>query len=154
MRQQKSASSFSRQTTTAGQRRSSPALSTARYGRERAPSCASMKRSTSMASSRAGACTSASRRHGAGSKRSRRCSSMLEAVRARRNECDAWPALGCPQDPKENSFPPQKSQTLSAESPTGMYVRATYTEKGTHAANLMLASSNRREASSVGGPSD
>ena len=42
-------------------------------------------------------------------------------------------ALGCPQDPKENSFPPQK---------------------GTHAANLMLASSNRREASSVGGPSD
>ena len=43
----------------------------------------------------------------------------------------AW--LGCPQDPKENSFPAQK---------------------GTHAANLMLASSNRREASSVGGPSD
>ena len=27
-------------------------------------------------------------------------------------------------------------------------------QKGTHAANLMLASSNRREASSVGGPSD
>ena len=41
--------------------------------------------------------------------------------------------LGCPQDPKENSFPAQK---------------------GTHAANLMLASSNRSEASSVGGPSD
>ena len=42
------------------------------------------------------------------------------------------PALGCPQDPKENSFPAQK---------------------GTHEANLMLASSNRTEASSVGGPS-
>ena len=41
--------------------------------------------------------------------------------------------LGCPQDPKENSFPAQK---------------------GTHEANLMLASSNRSEASSVGGPSD
>ena len=41
--------------------------------------------------------------------------------------------VGCPQDPKENSFPAQK---------------------GTHEANLMLASSNRREASSVGGPSD
>ena len=40
--------------------------------------------------------------------------------------------VGCPQDPKENSFP---------------------TQKGTHEANLMLASSNRREASSVGGPS-
>ena len=40
--------------------------------------------------------------------------------------------VGCPQDPKENSFPAQK---------------------GTHAANLMLASSNRSEASSVGGPS-
>ena len=42
------------------------------------------------------------------------------------------PVLGCPQDPKENSFPAQK---------------------GSHEANLMLASSNRSEASSVGGPS-
>ena len=40
--------------------------------------------------------------------------------------------LRCPQGPKENSFP---------------------TQKGTHEANLMLASSNRSEASSVGGPS-
>ena len=40
--------------------------------------------------------------------------------------------VGCPQDPKENSFP---------------------TQKGTHEANLMLACSNRSEASSVGGPS-
>ena len=40
--------------------------------------------------------------------------------------------IGCPQDPKENSFP---------------------TQKGTHETNLMLASSNRSEASSVGGPS-
>ena len=43
------------------------------------------------------------------------------------------PSLGCPQDPKENSFPAQK---------------------GTHEANLMLEFSNRSEASSVGGPSD
>ena len=42
------------------------------------------------------------------------------------------PWVGCPQDPKENSFS---------------------TQKGTHEANLMLASSNRSEASSVGGPS-
>ena len=41
--------------------------------------------------------------------------------------------LGCPQDPKENSF---------------------LTQKGTHEANLMLECSNRSEASSVGGPSD
>ena len=41
--------------------------------------------------------------------------------------------LGCPQDPKENSFS---------------------TQKGTHEANLMLECSNRSEASSVGGPSD
>ena len=41
--------------------------------------------------------------------------------------------VGCPQDPKENSFPAQK---------------------GTHEANLMLACSNRSEASSVGGPSE
>ena len=38
--------------------------------------------------------------------------------------------LGCPQDPKENSFS---------------------TQKGTHEANLMLDCSNRSEASSVGG---
>ena len=40
--------------------------------------------------------------------------------------------LGCPQDPKEKSFP---------------------TQKGTHEANLMLSVPNRSEASSVGGPS-
>ena len=41
--------------------------------------------------------------------------------------------LGCPQDPKENSFP---------------------TQKGTHEANLMLSVPNRSEASSVGGPTN
>ena len=41
--------------------------------------------------------------------------------------------IGCPQDPKENSFP---------------------TQKGTHEANLMLECSNRSEASSVGGPTN
>ena len=40
--------------------------------------------------------------------------------------------LGCPQDPKENSFPAQQ---------------------GTHKANLMLECFHRREASSGGGPS-
>ena len=41
--------------------------------------------------------------------------------------------VGCPQDPKENSFP---------------------TQKGTHEANLMLSVPNRSEASSVGGPTN
>ena len=51
----------------------------------------------------------------------------------RRLHKDGQATVGCPQDPKENSFPAQK---------------------GTHEANLMLASSNRSEASSVGGPSE
>ena len=56
-----------------------------------------------------------------------------EAAPAEVTMAEAAPAeIGCPQDPKENSFP---------------------TQKGTHEANLMLASSNRSEASSVGGPS-
>ena len=58
---------------------------------------------------------------------------LVRALRPARLLEGSRTMLGCPQDPKENSFPAQK---------------------GTHAANLMLASSNRREASSVGGPSD
>ena len=59
----------------------------------------------------------------------RACGSV-EGSTARRG--GGAPTVGCPQNPKENSFP---------------------TQKGTHEANLMLSVPNRSEASSVGGPS-